>query len=111
MFQIISEVKCPVCSKFKKPHQLKEITNGYYDDVPRGHALITNCCKAIVAKNYWFDYNRGLFREGKEALEKKNWKVLNEVVITDKPEIWRKIKIIQQKQSPRYIEEIVIFDK
>lgn len=51
-------VKCPVCKKMKKPCELKEIQNSYNDgdETIYGHALITNCCRAIVAKSDYWDY-------------------------------------------------------
>lgn len=93
---ITIEIKCPKCGKLKKPEQLREITNEFCDvDVITGHALITICCKVIVFKDHWFDYNRGLFAEGEKKLVKKGYKMVEGVAIPPRPEVFKRRKVHQ----------------
>ena len=124
-FQITSEVTCPVCGRLKKPHQIQQIQNERWDGetMHRGYALITKCCKCIVAKSHGFDHIRGLFTKldksgydvlkSNEELEKEGYKVLNGFAIPEKPEVLRrrKIKEVVHPTPPKYVEQIVLLKK
>ncbi len=112
-FGLTTEIKCPVCGELKKPEMLRILRNDLsgQDDSFTGYALVTKCCQAIVAKSRHFDYIRGLFREEIEKLEKKGWKIVNGIVITDKPEVLKKRSITSPRPKTQYVEEIYVGDE
>lgn len=102
-FGMTTEVKCPVCGKLKKPNTLRRISNELYgqDDNLTGHALVTRCCGAVVFKDYWFDYIRRLFSTDNPP------KTVNGIVVTDKPELYKKRKVQQKRPEPEHYEVVV----
>jgi hypothetical protein len=102
-FGMTTEVKCPVCGKLREPAMLRRISNLLCgrDDILRGRALVTKCCGAIVFKDYDFDYIRQLFNTDKPP------KTVNGIVVTDKPELYKKLKVQPMRPEPEYHEVVV----
>jgi hypothetical protein len=116
---IVIDIKCPVCKKTVTPEQLKEISNTAcgQDDMTGGYAIITPCCSAIVAKDSGFDKPEhfGLSSwscdEIEKIMKKNGWKRVNDIILTNTPQIWRKRKVTQKRPKPEYIEEIILLEK